>query len=152
MKKHHTGVFLNFFLDSLKLERSWAFTFLGSLSPRDRTIGNTFMSFSGSLSKTKKQHFWSTVPCLSSFIKMKDQKKRRGFMRMFIYCSSPSSHFQAWHPFRVHVKWVGYPLPPSQDYSIESILCLLVTLPVIHGIWCLFRRVNAARSYYLTCQ
>ena len=52
---------------------------------------------------------------------MKDQKKRRGFMCMFIYCSSPSSHFQAWHLFHVHVKWVGYPLPSSQDYSIESI-------------------------------
>ena len=73
-------------------------------------------------------------------------------MHMCLYCSSPSSHFQAWYPFRIHVKWVGYPLPPSQDYSIESILCRLVTLPVIHGIWCLFRRVNVAESYYLTSQ
>ena len=72
---------------------------------------------------------------------MKDQKKRTGFMCVFIYCSYPLSHFQAWHPFRVHVKWVGYPLPPSPDYSIESILHRLVTLPVIHGVWCLFRRV-----------
>ena len=73
-------------------------------------------------------------------------------MHMFIYCNSPSSHFQAWHPFRIHVKWVGYPLPPSQDYSIESILRRLVTLLVIQGIWCLFRRVNSAESHYLTFQ
>ena len=83
---------------------------------------------------------------------MKDQKKRRGFTHLFFHCSGPLSHLQAWYPFRVHVKWVGYPFPPSHDYSIESILCRLVTLPVIHGVWCLFRRVNAAKSYYLTCQ
>ena len=32
------------------------------------------------------------------------------------------------------------------------ILRRLVTLLVIHGVWCLFSRVNAAKSYYLTCQ
>ena len=48
---------------------------------------------------------------------MKDQKKIRGFTHMFLYCSSPSSHLQAWYPFHVHVKWEGYPLPSSHDYS-----------------------------------
>ena len=73
-------------------------------------------------------------------------------MCVFIYCNYPLSHFRAWHQFRVHVKWVGYPLPLSLDYSIESILHRLVTLLVIHGVWCLFRWVNVAESYYLTSQ
>ena len=73
-------------------------------------------------------------------------------MDVFIYCSCPLSHFQAWHLFHVHVKWVGYPLPPIQDYSIEFILRRLVTFPVIYRVWCLFRRVNVAESYYLTSQ
>ena len=54
-KKSHIAFFLKFFRDSLKLERPWAFTFLGSLNPRDHTINSTFMYFLGSLSKTKKQ-------------------------------------------------------------------------------------------------
>ena len=83
---------------------------------------------------------------------MKDQKKRRGFMCMFIYCSCPLSHFWAWHSFHDYVKWVGYLLPLSPDYSIEFILRRLVTLPVIHGVWCLFRQVNVAESYYLISQ
>ena len=60
--------------------------------------------------------------------------------------------FKAWHPFHVHVKWVGSPLPPNHNYSIEFILRRLVTLPVIHGVWCLFRRVNVVESYYLISQ
>ena len=75
-------------------------------------------------------------------------------MHMFIYCSCPLSHFRAWHPFHIHVKWVGYPFPPSQDYSIEFILHRLVTLPVIHGVWCLFRRVilsNLPTSLKIVC-
>ena len=115
-KAPYTWVFLKFFPNSLNMERPWAFTILGSLNPRDRTIDSTFMSFSGSITKYEKTTFWSTVPCLSSFIKMKDQKKRRGFTHMF-FCSSSSSCLQTWHPFRISVKWVGYPLPPSHDYS-----------------------------------
>ena len=77
-----------------------------------------FYVFFGVVKLNEKATHWSIVPCLSSFIKMKDQKKRKGFTHMFISCSYRLSHFRAWHPFRVHVKWVGYPLPPSQDYSI----------------------------------
>ena len=110
-----------------------------------------FYVFFGVVKKNEKVTHWSIVPCLSSFIKMKDQKKRRG-TRAIIYCSCPLSHFWAWHPFHVHVKLVGYPLPPSHDYSIEFILRRLVTLPVTHGVWCLFRRVNVTESYYLISQ
>ena len=59
----------------------------------------------------------SILHFLSSFIKMKEQKKSGGFMHKYISCSSPSSHLQTWHPFRISVKWVGYPLPPGHDYS-----------------------------------
>ena len=150
MKKRHTGVFLNLFPDSLKIGNTVSIYFLGLIKSTRLYHWQYFYVFFGVIKQDEKKTFWSTVPCLSSFIKMKDQKKRRGFMHMFIYYSSPSSHFQAWYLFCVHVKWVGYPLPPSHDHSIESILRWLVTLPVIHCIWCLFRWVNAARSYYLT--
>ena len=73
-------------------------------------------------------------------------------MHDIFYAASPSSHLQTWHPFHVYVKWVGYPLPHVMLIPIESILRQQVTLSVIHGVWCLFRRVNAAESYYLTCQ
>ena len=69
------------------------------------------------IKQDEKAKFWRTVPCLSSFIKMKDQKKRRGFMQMFLNCNIPSSYLQTWHPFHVYVKLVGYPLPLSHDYS-----------------------------------
>ena len=48
--------------------------------------------------------------------------------------------------------WVGSSLPPIHDYFLEFLLRPLVTLPVIHGVWCLFRRVNVAESYYLMSQ
>ena len=67
-----------FFLDSLKLERSWEFTFLGSLNPQDRHIDYTFMSFSRSLSKTKK---WPMKHSSLSFKLHKNERleKEKGF-------------------------------------------------------------------------
>ena len=44
-EKRQVGVFLKFFPDSLNRERPWAFTFFGSLNPRDRITNYTFMSF-----------------------------------------------------------------------------------------------------------
>ena len=126
--------------------------FLGLIKKMRSYYRQYFYVFFGVVKQNEKVTHWSTVPCLSSFIKMKDQKKRRGFTHVFISCSCPLSHFRAWHPFHVYVKWVGSPLPPSHDYSIKFILRWLVTLPVIHGVWCLFRRVNVAESYYLISQ
>ena len=78
-KKRHIGVFLKFFPDSLKLERPWAFTFLGSLNPRDRTIDSTFMSFSGSLSKTKKRHIQKHNSLSFKLHKNERPEKEMGF-------------------------------------------------------------------------
>lgn len=59
-----------------------------------------------------------------------------------------------WVIFELGIRftWVGSSLPPSHDYSLEFSLRRLVTLPVIHGVWCLFRWVNVAESYYLISQ
>ena len=62
-----------------------------------------FYVFFGVVKQNEKATHWSIVPCLSSFIKMKDQKKRRNFIRVFIYCSCPLSHFRAWHPLHIHM-------------------------------------------------
>ena len=75
---------------------------------------------------------------------MKDQKKRKGFMHMFISCSCPLSHFQAWHPFhmggffiasesrlfpRVHSPPTGYSSGhPWRLVSISSSQCCWVIL------------------------
>ena len=77
-KASHIGVFLKFFPDYLKLERLWAFTFLGSLNPRDRNIDYNFMYFSGSLNKTKK---WLMKHSSFSFKLHKNErtKKEWGF-------------------------------------------------------------------------
>ena len=150
-KVPYIGVFLKFFLDSLKLERPWAFTFLGSLNPRDRNIDYTFMSFSESLNNAKKR------PMKHSSFSFKLHKNERtekewGFYAHILHAAVHWVIFKLGTCFAsmsngwvIHCLWV-------MIIPIESMLRRLVTLTIIHGVWCLFHRVNVVESYYLTCQ
>ena len=128
------------------------------------------MSFSGSLNKHEKVTLWSTVPCLSSFIKMKDQKKRKGFTHMFIFCSCPLSHFRARHPFHmggffiasesrlfpwVHSPPTGYSSGhPWHLVSVSSSRCCRVILsdfPISLKIICLNTYSLSSPSYRPPC-
>lgn len=151
-KTTFTGVFLKFCPDSLNRERSWAFTFLGSLNPWDHITDYPFKSFFGVNKPIQRSGQWSILPFLSSFIKMKEHKKSGGFMHNIFYAIVHWVIFKLGTCFMsMSNGWVIHCLR-VMPFLLVFILHQLVILSVIHGVWCLFRRVNGAKSYYLTCR
>ena len=101
---------------------------------------------------------------------MKDQKKRRGFMHVFIPCSRPLSHFQSWHPFhmggfsiasesrlfhQVHSPLTGYSSSHQWcSVSISSSQCcrvILSDIPTSLKIVCLETYSLSNPSYQSPC-
>ena len=101
---------------------------------------------------------------------MKDQKKRKGFTHMFISCSCPLSHFQAWHPFhmggffiasesrlfpRVHSPPTSYSSGhPWRLVSVSSSQCcrvILSDIPTSLKIVCLETYSLSSPSYSPSC-
>ena len=125
-----------------------------------------FYVFFGVVKLNEKATHWSIVPCLSSFIKMKDQKKRKGFTHVSVPCSCPLSHFRAWHPFhmggffiasesrlfpRVHSPPTGY--TSSHPWHLVSVLSsqccrvILSDIPIRLKIICLETYSLSSPSY-----
>ena len=101
---------------------------------------------------------------------MKDQKKRRGFMHVFISRSCPLSHFRAWHSFhmggffiasksrlfhRVHSPPTGYSSShPWCLVSVSSSQCcrvILSDIPTSLKIVCLVTYSLSSPSYSPSC-
>lgn len=145
----YTGFFLKFFPDSLKLERPWAFTFLGSINPRDRNIDYTFMSFSGSLNKTKK---WLMKHSSFSFKLHKNERTKKEW-RFYAHVLHAvvhrvifrlGTHFASMsNGWVIHFLWVMI-IPIESLYSTDWLLfrssmafgvCFIESMLPIHIIW-----------------
>ena len=88
----------------------------------------------------------------SSFIKIKEQKKSGGFMHNIFHAAVHQVIFKLGTRFTsMSNGWVIHCLQ-VMSFLWVLILCRLVTLPVTHGKWCMFRQASATRSYHLTCQ
>ena len=108
-----------------------------------------FYVFFGVVKPTRKS---DTLKHSSLSFKLHKNERPEKEKRVLRICSFVAVVHWVIFELGIRFTWVGSSLPPSHDYFLEFILRRLVTLPVIHGVWCLFRRVNVAESYYLISQ
>ena len=108
-----------------------------------------FYVFFGVVKQTRKS---DTLKHSSLSFKLHKNERPEKEKRVLRICSFFAVVHWVIFELGIRFTWVGSSLPPSHDYFLEFILRRLVTLPVIHGVWCLFRRVNVAESYYLISQ